>query len=279
MKRRCSSGAPSPRLGEPSAQLRDLLNRLHGHRFVRTPEDGVVAGEEEQRVIALGELLDRERQTRLLREAAGLEDLEPMERADDHVGRRGHAVVGVGRVLPVLDRLLAMLRQAVALGGRLHLEQADARPQQVHEATVLRRLELSDLLALGAVAGEELVQEGLCPTPLAAVVLAPVGGEPAQVRADLIALQGHERRRSGGEGALLGGGIVGGVHQPPVLVREGPTARFERLKKLPVGILGPESVPRLLGPAEGRRDAQEHRFRLTLVSFVALVHLVHAHQS
>lgn len=59
-----------------------------------------------------------------------------------------------------------MLLQPAGLGGRLHLDDRDARPDQVEEASRLRLLEGGDGLPILPVAVEQLVQEGLRLGPL-----------------------------------------------------------------------------------------------------------------
>lgn len=158
-------------------------------REVRLPP-----GEEEERVEVLGQLREVERRAGLVVDGAGLPHLEAVERAEHDVPRGGHR--RRPRVAPVGEGLLAVLLQPPRLAGPLHLEDADARPDHVHEAAAGGRvLEAgADLLAIGAVAGQELGKEGLGLRPLGAAVAAPARGELGKVAADLLAGQRRHGR-------------------------------------------------------------------------------------
>jgi hypothetical protein len=170
--------------------VHDCLAR---ERCLAADEDGLVsrAGEEEQGVVLVGQVDEVQNEARLLRERAGLPDLHPAEGADHDEARRGNTGLVVGRLDPVAQRLLAMLGQPFRLARCLHLDQADARPDQVEEAPGLGLLETRGVGPTRAVAVEELVEERLRLRTLAAFVDAPVGGERGEPRADLLAGRRH----------------------------------------------------------------------------------------
>lgn len=86
---------------------------------------------------------------------------------------------GNGRLLAVGERLSAVVRQAIRLGRGLHLDQQNARPQEVCARTVgIAVLEgEGGLLGVDPVSGEELEQEVLRLLPLPSPALVPARGE------------------------------------------------------------------------------------------------------
>jgi len=83
--------------------------------------------------------------------------------------------------------------QPPRLARPLHLDDADTRPEQVHEATAHTLLEPSTFgPPVGAVALEQPVQERLRLALLRAPIPAPRCGELAQSPADLLARERHD---------------------------------------------------------------------------------------
>lgn len=95
-------------------------------------EHGPAAREEEERVEVVGQLDEVERGAGLRVDGARLPDLEAMERAQHDVARRGTR--RRPGALPVAEHLLAVHVQSTCLARALHLDDADARPEEVHEA-------------------------------------------------------------------------------------------------------------------------------------------------
>ncbi|HUH15422.1 MAG TPA: hypothetical protein VML35_06025 [Gaiellaceae bacterium] len=179
-------------------EVDDVDDSLASELRLPAGEHGLVAGEEEQRVVLVGQVDQVEHHPRRLRVRTRLPDLEPAGGAEHDPTRRRRARRRVGGVLPVVERLLAMGRQPAGLGRRLHLDQAHARPDQVDERGALPLLEGRDILTSGAVTVEKLVQEALGLAPLPAVVHAPLGGQHGEPRADLLAGQRHPSSASAG---------------------------------------------------------------------------------
>lgn len=154
------------------------------------------AGEEEQRLVAVGQLVQGELRARTVREAARLPHLELPERAEHDVRRGGPARPGIRRRPPVVQRLPSVLRQPVRFGRRLHLDDNHARQMHIHDPhRGMRVLEdRAQISAVRAVAGDELVEEALRLAPLGAGVVPPASRELRQRRPDLLAAG----RRAGG---------------------------------------------------------------------------------
>ncbi len=182
-------GAANPAIGEHGVQGAEAPDGVDRHRGLAALEDGRVAGEEEQRVVGVGQLGQGERRARLGREQAGLPDLERVECTQHDVARGRHPGAGICRFTPVVERLAAVVREPAGLAGRLHLEETATGPQQVHEPAALVDLEARDRLAAHSVAVEQLVEERLRLRALGPLVEAPLGRERRQARADLFA--GH----------------------------------------------------------------------------------------
>ena len=90
-----------------------------------------------------------------------------------------------------------MLGQPPGLARALHLDDADARPEQIHEAAARALLEPRAFgAAVGAVALEQPVQESLRFAALRPCIAAPGGGELAEPAADLLALERHRAVRA-----------------------------------------------------------------------------------
>ena len=180
--------------GEPVLQqgvdVGDERDGLARDRGLVVDEDRLAAGQEEQRVEVVGQLDEIEGDARLGVDGAWLPHLEAVEGTEDDVtGRRAGGRTGA---LPVAEHLLAMLGEAPDLARALHLDDAHARPEQVHEAALGALLEAhTRLAAVGAVAGEQIVEERLRLAALRPRVAAPGGGELGQPPADLLARDGH----------------------------------------------------------------------------------------
>jgi hypothetical protein len=145
-------------------------------------------GEEEQCLVPVRKVVQGERHPRLDRTLPRLPDLEPLEGAQHNV-RRGRAFRGhIGGVPPVPQRLLAVAVKHVRRPRSLHLDDDHAWQQQVHDpGGGVRLLEhCAGVLAVAAVAGEQLVEEGLRLAPLGASVVTPAPGERHQRLPDLL---------------------------------------------------------------------------------------------
>jgi hypothetical protein len=200
------SGLP---LAEAMVDLGDVLHRLARERGLTAGEDGLVAREELERVVLLRQLAQLERTARSLGEPAGLPDLEPAKRTEDDEPWSLDAELGVGGITPVVERLRAVAGQASRLRRCLHLDQADSRPDQIDESAGLRLLEPRDAVTLLAVAGEQLVEEGLSLRALRALVDAPPRRERLEAAPYLLSAQAHAGRRSDRKRLLVGDGEVG----------------------------------------------------------------------
>ena len=191
MKRRRDCGSPSPRCSSLLEEVGQLADGLERDALLAGVEHRLAAGQEEQRRVAVGQLVEVELDPRRFREPARLPDLEALEGAEHHVLGRGYPLLRVGGLAPVVERLLAMLCEPPRLAGRLHLDDADAGPDQVDEAPGLKALELGDVGEPLAVAVEELGEESLGLAALISVPHAPARDEPRQVGPDLLAAEGH----------------------------------------------------------------------------------------
>lgn len=100
-------------------------------------EHGLPAGEEEQRVVPLGQLDEVEHRARLRGVATRLPNLHASEGAEHGVSRRRHAGRDVTGRVPIPERLLPVTLEA----HRLHPDDAVPRPEHVEEAAGLRLLE------------------------------------------------------------------------------------------------------------------------------------------
>ena len=141
--------------------------------------------EEEQGVVVVGKLGEREADARLLGEPTRLPHLELAEVARDDpacglaVGR------AVRRLLPIPPSLIFGLRERRQ--GFLHLDDEDPRPVEVHEARGGREVfELSpDRVPISSVRLEKVVEERLRLGALGAGVSLPLLHEHAEGRLDL----------------------------------------------------------------------------------------------
>src|SRR6185312_6835721 len=86
---------------------------------------------------------------------------------------------------------LSVRGEVVGFAGALHLDDANAVPDEIEEAPVLRVLETRDLETPRAEAGKEVVQEGLSLRALRSGVDAPARGELRQPLPDLLDRQRH----------------------------------------------------------------------------------------
>jgi hypothetical protein len=175
-------------------EIGDKRDRLA--RELRSPalEHRIAAGEEVQRVEIVREIDEIEHEPRFRVDRARLPDLETVERAQHHVPRRGRR--GRARLLPVMQELSAMLWEPGDLGRPLHLDDADARPEQVHEAARSVILKpRAGRLAIDAVALEKLVQERLRLGALRTLVPAPVRRELGEATPNLVFGGRHVRPR------------------------------------------------------------------------------------
>ena len=238
----------APLVRATATSLRQALIQLGHHTrsaardcSVPVDENGLLARQEQQRVVAVGQLDELERGSRLAGEATGLPDLESMERAENHERRRRYPPPRIRRLAPVVERLLTMMAESFRLRRRLHLDDADPRPQEVEETALLPGLEGRARLAeIGPVADEQLVEEGLSPGALTAFVERPVGREAGQVRPDFLAGQRHRGSRSDGEALLIRDGVEGGLKQPAVVLAQALLALFERSHQVLLGTVSRE---------------------------------------
>lgn len=143
--------------------------------------------------------------------------------------------------------------QVFCFARPLHLDDAYPRPDEIDKLARLRFLEGCDCLALGAVAPEELIEEGVGPAPLGALVDAPAARERGQPLANLLAGQRHRRPllddelplvvrdrevRPLHQSAMLGGERLGAFGQcfdhvfVPAVSREGSAASLSTLPRL-----------------------------------------------
>ena len=171
-------GAAAAPLCETSIELGHHAGGAARDGCVPVDEDGLLVCQEQQRVVAIGQLDELEGGSRIAWEAAGLPYLEALEGAQDDEPWSWYPALRVGGVAPVVQRLLAVLAESFCLRWRLHLDDADAGPQHVEEATLLRCLkDRARFATVCPVAGEQLVEEGLGLGALAAFVERPVGRE------------------------------------------------------------------------------------------------------
>jgi len=194
-------------VGDEDGRLARQLSAVLGKARLATAE-------EVERLVVVGQLVEVERRERYVPASPGLEDLELAELADHH---ETPDVAGLAlNLCPVVERLLTVLGELVRLARTLHLDDADAGPDHVHEPDAGALLEArSDLLAVGAVAGEQLVEKRLGLGPLRAPVVGPALDDLREVLPDLLPVSGTRRRLEaqlrlwdGEEGALrqlLGG--------------------------------------------------------------------------
>lgn len=126
-----------------------------------------------------------EGRARLGKDGARLPDLELVEGAEDDPAWSGR--VWLPDRLPVVERLIAMLLEAVGLARPLHLDQANPRPDHVHDPARRWLLEAgTDGHAIRAVAGKQLVQEALGAAFLGPLIPAPPRSELAEPAANLL---------------------------------------------------------------------------------------------
>lgn len=148
--------------------------------MLRKDRLGIRRLQEEQRVVAISQFVQSEDGSRLGGKAAGFPHLELLEVAQDHPAGRGDACRGIRGLLPVALSLILRLRQRYA--GGLHLDDQGSGPVQVHEPRGRPEVfeQGADLLPVRAVAGEELVEEGLRLGALRPGVVAPTSHEGAK---------------------------------------------------------------------------------------------------
>jgi hypothetical protein len=162
-----------------------------------------------------------------------------------------------------------MTAESLDLGWRLHLDDADARPQHVEETPLLRRLELrADLASIAAVANEQFVEERLRLGALATFVERPVRGEASQVRPDLLAGQRHDEPGSDGESLLRGHCVEGGLQQPAMLFAHAILALFERGHKMRLGVVAHKRQTRALCALARLRDVEQNLLNFAVVGLI-----------
>jgi len=142
-------------------QIDEMDDRLTRERRLAAGEDRFATGQEEQRVVLIGQVDQVEHDARRPGIRAGLPDLQPAEGAEDDIGWSGCVRLGVGRLAPVREGLLAVRGEPLCLRRRLHLDHAHARPHEINEPTCLVLLEVRNRRTICPVAGEKLVQVGL----------------------------------------------------------------------------------------------------------------------
>lgn len=252
---------------ETLVERRDGRDGLARDGELAAAEDRLATGEEQQRVVLVRELFEAEHGARSSREPARLPDLEPPEGAEHDVRRSRTLACRVSGVTPVVECLIAMLRQTPGLGGRLHLDDAHARPGQIEETAFLWSLELrARRQSLGAVAREQLVEERLRLRPLAAVVQAPARGEACQAGTELVAGQRHPPTLHGH--LLLRHRPVRRLHQAPVLVAHDLDGLLQCADEVPFGSVFGKGAAGPLGALARLGHVEQDVLDLAHVSFV-----------
>ena len=141
-----------------------------------------------------------------------------------------------------------MRDEPVGLARALHLEDADARPDHVHEPAAAGALLETNarVAALGAVARKQLCQEGVCVGGLGTVVAAPAGGELREAAPDLLPGHGHPvTRLECGLGARHR--EVGALEQALLSGGELRASLVERLDEMGLGARAAQRRRRALG--------------------------------
>ena len=158
-------------------------------------EDGLPAREEVEDVEVVRQVDEIHGRPRLGVDCSRLPDLEAMEGAEDDVARRRRA--RRSRVLPVREGLRPVCREPRDLARPLHLDDAHAGPEEIHEAAGRSVLEASARgLPVDAVAVEKLVEERLRLGSLGALVAAPTCRELGEAAPDLVLGRPHDRARA-----------------------------------------------------------------------------------
>ena len=152
--------------------------------------------EEQQGVVVLGKLREREPRTRSVRETTRLPDFELLEVAEHDPPGSRRVGGGITRLAPVPIALIGGFLQGDA--GSLHLDDHDARPVQVHEARRTAKIfePRTNGLAIRAVRSEQLVQKGLSLCPLRAGIPRPSTHELGKCSLKLRAAADRIRHRS-----------------------------------------------------------------------------------
>jgi len=171
----------------------------------------------------------------------------------------------VGAAAPVVECLGAMVNEPAGLARSLHLDDADAVPDEVEETAVLGILEARDVFTDSAVAGEQLVEEGLRFGPLGAGVHAPLLRELGEAAADLLAGDGHGARSDGELLCGLGNGVVGALHEPAMHVAQLGLGLVESFDDVGVGAVLLDPLARAAGTLLRVRDEEEDLLDLAAV--------------
>jgi hypothetical protein len=256
---------------EPLKDLGDERDRLAGQLCTILDVAGLQTTEEAERLVLRRQDVEVELRDRLVPVGARLEHLEAPERADDDVGP---GLPGpAADLLPVVEGLLAMSGQVGSLARPLHLDDADARPDHVDDPRAGRILEVRDLLAVDAVAGEQLVEERLRFGPLGPRVVAPARDELAEPAPDLLAGKRHGESLEAELG--LRNGEERALPQPARHVPQLLLAAHERLDQVLLGAVLAQCRDRPLGAPAGLLDVEHHRVDLEEIGLVVhvLAHL------
>jgi hypothetical protein len=131
-------GTAATPLPQTPIQLGHHTGRAARDRRVPVDENGLLVRQEQQRVIAIGQLNELKRGSRIAWKATRLTNLEALERAEDHETWGRYPPLRIGGVAPVVERLLAVMTEPFRLRRRLHLDDADPRPQEVEETASCR---------------------------------------------------------------------------------------------------------------------------------------------
>jgi len=214
-------------------EISDVDDRVSGERRLATKEDRLASSKKEKGVILVREVDEVENHPRLSWKRPWLPDLQSAERADNNKPGRRNATLRVGCLPPVVECLIPMLLEPRRLRRRLHLDDADPRPDEVEKLTSLMMLEVSDVASALPVALEKSVEERLCLTPFAALVHAPSRGERRESAANFLAGEGHAL-----ESQLLSrDSEVRRLHQPTMEVGKVALRVLEGVNKVRFGLI------------------------------------------
>lgn len=194
---------------EPAIEIRDEHDGVARELRSAAAEDRSAADEEVERVEVVVEVDEIEGSARLGIQSTRLPHLEAMEGAEHDVSRRRHA--RRARALPVPEKLLTMVGEAAGLARPLHFDDADARPEEIHEPAARPLFEpRSNALAVDPVTRQKAVEERLRLRTLRAAVAAPVRGELSEAPPNLVFGGRHDRPRGSAVPSAPRRGCLGG---------------------------------------------------------------------
>jgi hypothetical protein len=175
---------------KPSVNVGDELDGPASDLGLVVNEHRPAAREEEERIEAVWQLDEVEHRAWFRVDRPWLPYLEAMESAEHDIA--GCRTGGRPRALPVTEHLLAVRVKPTRLARTLHLEDADARPEEIHESVCGALFEARAFgPSVDPVAIQEIVQECLRFALLRPGVTAPRGSELAQPPPNLLALKSH----------------------------------------------------------------------------------------